>query len=343
MIAFLSNTSWQFAITSGLGIIAILIAIWSVLRRPIQLPITYEALAWEKVDASNDDVKDILSRPLAAGIGTKPLTFVTFSIQNSGHESIALPNRMEPLTIAFKEGAKIVDCTKIATIPEKIKFATRLDTEKVLLTFPLLDPKETIILRILITGHVDYAPAIYARIPGKKRIQRVNNRRFSKEVRIGSILALLSFILELYTDHGISPNWQLRFFDFFWLFMGIWLFLISFLSKKVPPHSHLIPLPSTILAFYKHAFIHALPFLIVLGIVGTIMYLYLGLKGIALLYLILIFGLFPLFFWYELYLGVKKFLQRRKKAYNIATLILLTGIPSFILWACGILLIFVPK
>jgi hypothetical protein len=62
MINLLSNASWQFAITIALGIISILISIWLASKRLIQLPTTYETIAWELVDGSDEEIKEILKR-----------------------------------------------------------------------------------------------------------------------------------------------------------------------------------------------------------------------------------------------------------------------------------------
>ena len=318
MIDLLSNASWQSAITISLSVISILISVWFS-RRSIQLPITYEPLQCKLVDDSDEEVKEILKRRIARSYDKttmKYLSFLTFTILNSGSESITLLTNSEPLTIVFRKGMKILDCRKINTTPDQIKFTIKLDAEKLLLNFPLLDPNESITLKILTTDYIDYFPNIYARVPGKKRIVRASNIRHSKEMRIASIIFLLYFIISYFTFDVHTYNQSS---NLFFQILLVWsagssilLFLMSWLDRRTSPHPS-VPLLSTIASIFFQMFIRGLPFLIILGVLGTVIYIWFGLKILAILFLIFCGVLFSLDIGHEFYLIVKKISQRRKK------------------------------
>ena len=146
----LSNSTFQFIITSSLTLLLGGISVWLAMRRPVQIPLTYETLFQQRVDPSNEEVRDLL-----AAIHISPddsrvqyLNFVTFKLWNSGKESVALTDD-KPLYIAFKRGATILACQEIETAPQDLEYTCRLEDEKILLAFPLLDPKDSTTFRVL--------------------------------------------------------------------------------------------------------------------------------------------------------------------------------------------------
>ena len=163
-VDILSNSIFQFIITTSLTLLLGGISVWLAIRRPVQIPLTYETLLRQCVDPSNEEVRDLL-----AAIYTSPddsrvqyLNFVTFKLWKSGKESVTLTDD-KPLYIAFKRGATILACQEIETAPQELEYTCRLEDEKILLAFPLLGPKDSTLFRVLIT----HIPQFRVHIPQK--------------------------------------------------------------------------------------------------------------------------------------------------------------------------------
>ncbi len=61
----------------------------------------------------------------------------------------------------------------------------KIDAAKILLWTPLLKPKESIILKVLVSHDVDYRPYVDVRIANKSRIMVANNVKLANEDKIG--------------------------------------------------------------------------------------------------------------------------------------------------------------
>src|SRR2546428_2467690 len=120
------------------------------MRQSVQIPLTYETLLQQRVDSSNEEVRNLLA---ATHIDpddsrVKYLHFVTFKLWNSGKESVTTLTDDTPLTIAFRRGATILAYEEIEKAPQELKYTCRLEDEKILLAFPLFDPKDMITVRL---------------------------------------------------------------------------------------------------------------------------------------------------------------------------------------------------
>jgi len=335
---FLSNPVWQFIINSCIGIISIFIVIWIAFRRPVQIPISYEAITIEPVNGSEDEIKELIEN-MQVSADDETITyscFVTFKIWNSGRESITLPEDSKPLTIAFKHGEKILDCKRLETVPNDLELSYRLDAEKILLNFPLLDPNEAIIFRVLLTSYVNYFPQIYVRVPGKKRIERANNVRMSKEARIAALLflcvAILGYMAFTFGSSSHKHNIKAEFYfiglTVLFLLVSLTFFLESWVSRRSAPFPDSIMLPSTLLYIYFKIFLRALPALIIFGALAAIIYALFGLRVLTLVYLMFCCLITSFEIWYMLNATVIYLFQKRKKAHNAILIGILTGLPS---------------
>lgn len=57
----LSNSTVQFIITTSLTLLLGGISVWFAIRRPVQIPLNYETLFQQRVDPSNEEVRDLLA------------------------------------------------------------------------------------------------------------------------------------------------------------------------------------------------------------------------------------------------------------------------------------------
>lgn len=319
---FLINTEWQFIVSTSISIISIGIGIWIAFRRPVQIPISYEAIAIELTDGSENEVKELIEKMqmLDDDRTIKYPCFVTFKIWNSGRESITLSDDSKPLTIAFKRGERILDCQKLVSVPDDIELNYKFLFEKILLRIPLLDPKESITFRVLLTNYVNYFPAIYVRVPGKKRIVRANNIRRSKEMKfvaiayaVISVYMFISFKLFSH-NHNSTAELYIMFPIVLFFLSSILFYLMSWADRRMPPYPNSFMLPSTWLYIYLIIFVLMVPVLIIIGVLAAIVYALFGPETLSSLYLLAI-GLFtPIGLWNLLYIAATGWLRKRKKS-----------------------------
>lgn len=329
---------FQFIISASISIISIGVGIWVAFRRPIQIPISYEAITVKPIEGSEDERKAILEEmkvPLSDG-AIQGSCLVTFKIWNSGRESITLlSDEAKPLTIAFEEGTRILACQKLQTVPSHLEVTIKSDAEKVLLVLPLLDPKESITLRVLVTEYVDYFPEIYVRVPGRKRIVRANNTRSATELKIAAlayfcaaiVLAYMFFFGPLF--YGPPPLTSVIYFStlvaLFFL-VGIVFFLWSWIQRRMHPYPAL--LPSTLLLIFFKLFLRGLPVLAIIGVVAIILYAVFGKWGLGVLFFIILAFYIPFGLWVFFFDISIKWLRKRNKAYNARLVGIISAIPS---------------
>jgi hypothetical protein len=330
-MGLLSNPAFEFVI----NIILISISIWIAWRRPPQISISYETFPFDYVDSSNEDVKRILAKRRKASDDPRMqlLTFVTFKLSNMGKEAISLNDVAKPLTIAFNRDATILSCEKVETIPEDLEYKSPIKGEKVLLTFPLLEPKDSLTLRLLITGYIDYFPGITIRVGLRKRIVRANNVRFSKELLVMGIVCLC--LATFMASASASPP-QLPLQNVVWdmiygyYVIGLGCLVVSRLERRALPTRHI--LPSAFISNFFKMFIRVLPFLISFGLLSIAVFHWFGRLAFAWMFLIVVFVAIPLGAWDIFYKVVIKWLQKKKRKYNAVLIGLLVSIPFIALY-----------
>lgn len=329
-MGLLSNPVFEFVI----NIILVSISIWIAWHRPPQISISYETFLPEYVNYSNEDVKRILAKRRKAPNDPRMqlLTFVTLKLSNKGKEPISLNDVTKPLTIAFNRDATILSCERVET-PEDFEYKSQIEKEKVLLTFPSLEEKESLTLRILITGHIDYSPSISLRVGLRKRIVRANNVRFSKEMLVIGIACLCLATLSIFAIGGPPQSpfqnvvWNMI---YGYYVIGLACFLISWETRKSLPTRHI--LPSEYISIFFKMFIRVLPFLISFGVLSIAVFHWFGRLAFAWMFLNVVFVAIPLIAWDIFYKVVIKWLQKKKRKYNAVLIGLLVGIPFIVLY-----------
>ncbi len=338
---FLSNPEWQFIISvsigAGIGILSIVVAILLARRSP-QISLSYTATEIAFGDESENETKELLKK-LGIIIDDKflkYLCFVTFRIWNSGRESVTLPDDTKPLTIAFNHGTEILSCEKQETVPDDLELTYKTNAEKLLLTFPLLDPQESMAFKVLLTHYVNYSPALYVRVPGKKRIIRANNIGMSKEMRITAILAVFGAVC-MYFSNSFFHNAVPKFFFIggivAFLANGTLFFLISFINKRMAPYPNALMLPSKVLHTYWKDFLRSLPIWGLIFVIAASIYFLFGFRALDVIFVIIMFLFVAFIGWLMLYGIINWWLKKRKKEYNDLLIALLTAFP-FIAFFC---------
>lgn len=92
-MSLLSNLTFQFIITTSVSPLLGGVSVWLAMRRPVQIPLTYETLSQQRVNPSDEEVKELLAKIYLDPTDSRVqyLTFVTFKLYNSGKESVTLP------------------------------------------------------------------------------------------------------------------------------------------------------------------------------------------------------------------------------------------------------------
>jgi hypothetical protein len=325
----LGNVVLQFIITSSIALIALLcsvLSLWFGIRRQVEIPLLHETLTQKMVDPSHEDAKAILTKLHLAPDNEQLqfLTLVIFKLSNSGRVPITLTDATKPVFIAFRRRT-ILDCQEIEKDPEELDYTYQLDGDKILLVLPLLKPKESVTLQVLVTGYVFGFPDIDVRVPQKTHFAKVNNIKRSREMLILGIIYLCAAIYLFVAGRSI-PSFIFQ--GWIWLSFlgGLWFVAASWADRRSPPYHHM--LPSQYLLALALMLIFALPVLIPLGLLALFVYHQFGTQALADMYLIImmIFTIFGL--WVMTYEGIKKLLTWRKKTYNRVLIGFLAGIPS---------------
>lgn len=319
-MGLLSNTVFEFVISISVSIILGTIGIWLAWRRPVQIPLLYETLSFDRVNPSNNEAKRILAKRHKALNDPKMqlLTFVTFKLSNMGKEAISLNDVTKPLTLAFKNDATILLCEKVETVPADLEYKSRIEGAKILLTLPLLEQKESLTLRLLITGYIDYFPGITIRVGLRKRIVRANNVRFSKEVLV---VGIVSFCMATFTAFASASPPQSPFQNVVWAVIwgyytiALACFFESWEARTSLPTPQRM-LPSAYVSFFFKGLISSLPILIPFAILSVVVIHWLGIRAFGLMLMIILFNSGPLLWWYLFYKLVVTLLRKKKIKYN---------------------------
>lgn len=282
----------------------------------------------QRVYPSNEEVRDLLAKIHISPDDSRIqyLSFVRFKLWNSGKESVTILSDDQPVILAFPPGATILACEEIAREPQDLEYNLRLEDERILLAFPLLDANDVITIRVLITGRIYDFPDISVRVPGSKRIVRANNIQQSKELFITALLLLCMTTYLFVSMWSLSPS---PFSVEIWVLFyggGILLLITSWLIRKYPPG---FPQPSKGL----WEIIQVMPIAIPICILGVLIYHWLGKQTFAIV-IGIVCSLFSIFgLWFIPYTLVTAYLKKKKKKYNAVLVGVLATIPSFLFLA----------
>lgn len=282
----------------------------------------------QRVDPSNEEVRDLLAQIHISPDDSRVqyLSFVTFKLWNSGKESVTILSDDKPVILTFPPGATILACEEIARVPQDLEYTLRLEDERILLAFPLLDANDVITIRVLITGRIYDFPDISVRVPGSKRIMRANNIQQSKELFITALLMLCMTTYLLVSTWSLSPA---PFSVEIWVIFyggGILLLIASWLIRYYSPG---FPQPSKML----WEFIKAMPVVIPIFILGVLIYHWFGKQTFAIVIGIVCSLFIILGLWFIPYTLVTAYLKKKKKKYNAVLIGVLATIPSLVFLA----------
>ena len=158
-----STSFWQdpagwvgVGVTILVGIATILITIWTVYVQRNQKRIMYQVISDAPIASINKVVKDRV-KILFDGNPVEDMDLLVLKVWNPGRIAVRRDDFDEPITFEF-EGRKVVGSDVLSTDPDQLinpndaKTFLTISTESVRLQKLLLNPKETINLKVLLTG-----------------------------------------------------------------------------------------------------------------------------------------------------------------------------------------------
>ena len=196
---FLSNPAWQLLMNLGIGFLTIIVSVLIFRKQQSRRGLNYEIISDTPILSIKAEVKD----KVQILFDNKPVNHVRLiilRIWNSGNIPI-LPNEyIDPISIAFGEGAEIIDTDVLETSPgdikEKARTSLKVDSGNVLLEPILLNSTDSLTIKILLTQQkVTKELKIVSRIAGVNQIQYFV--RVDSPSRPARIFASFSFILFL--------------------------------------------------------------------------------------------------------------------------------------------------
>ncbi|MGZ3610287.1 MAG: hypothetical protein ACXVBU_09500 [Ktedonobacteraceae bacterium] len=171
---FLSNPAWQLLLNLGIGFLTIIVSVLIFRKQQTRRGLNYEIISDTPILSIKADVKD----KVQILFDNKPVNhvrLVIIRIWNSGNAPI-LPNEyIDPISIAFGEGADIIDTDVLETSPsdirEKVRTSLKVNTGNVLLEPILLNSTDSLTIKILLTQQqITKELKIVSRIVGVNQI-----------------------------------------------------------------------------------------------------------------------------------------------------------------------------
>jgi glycerol uptake facilitator-like aquaporin len=202
------------------AIIGAVVAYW-IYRGQTRKELSYEVITLTPILSVREEVKDRI-QVLFNNKNISNVQLAILRVWNSGNIPITSSDYVEPISFGFGEKAEILDADILETIPNFIKVSIRQVSNNVVLEPILLNSKESIKFKVLLTQPSDDIN-LKTRIIGLKRIIRSSKREFSLRTRfvmwlIGTcLLVLVTIILLSVTYVSFSSNRMNNLF----LFAGI--------------------------------------------------------------------------------------------------------------------------
>jgi len=204
---------WQFlaALIAVISLAAFIITS----RRP-RLGIAFEVLSRTPIPPPHQVPKDRIK----LFDGKKPIRdghLITVRLTNVGTVPLLARAFVEPLSIVFGPSSKVVSASKTESAPHDLDLTISHTASKATFVFPLLNPRETFTVSLLLSGAVDPFE-VKARAPSLPPPRRLRRTLLTPHVLLVSILAIgwaLFFIRLLTFPQSTSQGEPLDFLD--WL------------------------------------------------------------------------------------------------------------------------------
>ncbi len=145
------------------------------------------------------------------------VNLIEIEIFNSGHQEIRPDDYEYPIFFNFGENTEILSAEKSEVYPESLLPSLKIEGTKVVLEPILLNPKDSIIIKMLISRY-ENEPTPNVRIAGIKDIK--NARESSKKLAIfKAISGMIVCALGIFALYETTPPGAITFLLFFLFFL----------------------------------------------------------------------------------------------------------------------------
>jgi len=176
----LRDPLWQFA-GAALALLTILATFYLFWLQRQRKSLSYEVISSTNLLSISETIKDTLE-VRRNGVPIPGLHLIVIRLTNTGNVPITTTDYETPITFSFKEAGIVLEAQITTTRPKNIKATMEFDPTSVRLSPSLLNPKDSIELKILLT-------------------------RFSGQVSVEGRIIGVSHIKEI----GVVPNYDLAF------------------------------------------------------------------------------------------------------------------------------------
>lgn len=192
MLDFLRDPIWQF-VGALTALLAILVSI-----RLFNLQRSKKSLAWDVLAAMpvmtiSEKLKGRI-RITFDGTHVDNVYIVLLRIRNDGNAPILISDFVEPLGLTFPKNTRILGLEVAHTIPRELKPELSIESDEVVFSPLLLNPKDTITLRILVS-YPTAKPGLvaHARIIGVGALRLASP--YVSSMRTGLLIFIVGFVM----------------------------------------------------------------------------------------------------------------------------------------------------
>jgi len=151
MNEILRDTSWQFIISSGIAVLAIIAGFVIYLLQRSKKSLSYEVISNTPLLSTSEEIKNDL-QILYKGTPVKNVRLFVLKIINDGNQPIATGDFEKPLYFSFFGGTQILSAEVVSTKPENLNPSISFDDEFIAVEPLLLNSKDFIKIKALING-----------------------------------------------------------------------------------------------------------------------------------------------------------------------------------------------
>lgn len=199
---------WQFVIATVIAVLAIVVSILIYLKQRQRKALSYQILTQTPLLGLEEKIKGKL-QILFDGKPVEDVNLIEFRIINSGNMPILATDYEHPINLSFDEKTKVLTAEVFKTNPKSLKATVKIEDAKIILPPVLLNSRDSIILKTLVS-QFNGKISVDGRIIGVKDIRKTKEAQyFTYTVLIGLFLAIVGNSLWTKRLFSIIPSEKL--------------------------------------------------------------------------------------------------------------------------------------
>lgn len=200
MLEVIRDPSWQF-VGVILAILAIFASIAIYRLQKLNKKLSYEILARTNLLTHREELENKI-QVLYDGNPVQALTVFVIRIWNAGREPIRSDDFERPLSFHIVEPAEILTVAVTAISPESLNPQLSFETRTLTVSPLLLNPKDTLTIKVLVSDASALSMKPDARIVGISRIQEGDgaSRRFALLTGLGMLMFFAGVVVAAFNS-----------------------------------------------------------------------------------------------------------------------------------------------